>query len=157
MDVNYIGNKIADLRKQKKLTQKELGDMIGVSYGAVSKWERCLNYPDIELLQPLANALDTSVSELMGLQEVASDKVIEEITTISIAEKNAIKIGVRKRSLLMIILSAALMVAELCAYFIASENNLSGGIYGICTLGVFPLYGYIIGSALYSYAKLKSI
>lgn len=139
MDVNYIGNKIADLRKQKKLTQKELGDMIGVSYGAVSKWERCLNYPDIELLQPLANALDTSVSELMGLQEVASDKVIEEITTISIAEKNAIKIGVRKRSLLMIILSAALMVAELCAYFIASENNLSGGIYGICTLGVFPL------------------
>lgn len=157
MDVNYIGNKIADLRKQKKLTQKELGDMIGVSYGAVSKWERCLNYPDIELLQPLANALDTSVSELMGLQEAASDKVIEEITTISIAEKNAIKIGVRKRSLLMIILSAALMVAELCAYFIASENNLSGGIYGICTLGVFPLYGYIIGSALYSYVKLKSI
>lgn len=157
MDVNYIGNKIADLRKQKKLTQKELGDMIGVSYGVVSKWERCLNYPDIELLQPLANALDTSVSELMGLQEVASDKVIEEITTISIAEKNAIKIGVRKRSLLMIILSAALMVAELCAYFIASENNLSGGIYGICTLGVFRLYGYIIGSALYSYAKLKSI
>ena len=157
MDVNYIGNKIADLRKQKKLTQKELGDMIGVSYGAVSKWERCLNYPDIELLQPLANALDTSVSELMGLQEVASDKVIEEITTISIAEKNAIKISVRKRSLLMIILSAALMVAELCAYFIASENNLSGGIYGICTLGLFPLYGYIIGSDLYSYAKLKSI
>lgn len=157
MDVNYIGNKIADLRKQKKLTQKELGDMIGVSYGAVSKWERCLNYPDIELLQPLANALDTSVSELMGLQEAASDKVIEEITTISIAEKNAIKIGVRKRSLLMIILSAALMVAELCAYFIASENNLSGGIYGLCTLGVFPLYGYIIGSALYSYVKLKSI
>ena len=157
MDVNYIGNKIADLRKQKKLTQKELGDMIGVSYGAVSKWERCLNYPDIELLQPLANALDTTVSELMGLKEATSDKVIEEITTISIAEKNEIKIGIRKRSILVIILSAVLMIAELCAYFIASENNLSGGIYGICTLGVFPLYGYIIGSALYSHAKSKSI
>ncbi len=157
MDVNYIGNKIADLRKQKKLTQKELGDMIGVSYGAVSKWERCLNYPDIELLRPLANALDTSVSELMGLQELTSDKVIEEVTTISVTEKNEIKAGIRKRSIIVIVLTVVLMITELCAYFIASENNLSGGIYGICTLGVFPLYGYIIGSALYSYIKSKRI
>ena len=157
MDINYLGNKIADLRKQKKITQKELGDMVGVSYGAVSKWERCLNYPDIELLQPLANALDTSVSELMGLQETVPDKVIEEIAAISIAEKNEIKKGIRTKSLIVIVSSVVLMIAEICAYFIASKHNLSGGLYGICTLGVFPLHGCMIGSALYSFVKSKNI
>ena len=157
MDMNDIGNQIADLRKKKKLTQKELGERIGVSYGAVSKWERGLNYPDIELLQPLANALDTSVSELLGLQDVYQDKVIEEMTAISIAEKNEIKKGIRTRSLSVIIASILLMIAQICASFIASNHNLTGGLFGICTLGVFPFHGYIIGSALYSFVKTKRI
>ena len=46
--------RIADLRKQKKLTQQELADAIGVSFQTISKWETAASMPDITLLPPLA-------------------------------------------------------------------------------------------------------
>ena len=51
-------------RMKKGLTQEKLGEMLGVSSQAVSKWETTGCYPDAELLVPLANALDVSLDAL---------------------------------------------------------------------------------------------
>ncbi len=40
MDIEKVGNQIAELRKNKGLTQSDLGERLGVSFQAVSKWER---------------------------------------------------------------------------------------------------------------------
>lgn len=87
MNQEYTGNKIAEIRKQKGWTQKELAEMMHVSIAAVSKWERGLNYPDLSLMEPLANHLEISVAELLGLEAETPEKVIQSITEISKNEK----------------------------------------------------------------------
>lgn len=63
---HYItGNTIRMLRERKKYTQKELGDLLMVSDKTISKWENGRGYPDISLLQPLANALSVNIAELL--------------------------------------------------------------------------------------------
>ncbi len=59
-----IGDKLKTLRQKAGLTQKELGDILHVSHQAVSKWERNQGYPDPSMFSDIANALNTSVSEL---------------------------------------------------------------------------------------------
>ena len=53
------------IRKEKKMTQAELAEKINVTDKAVSRWERGLGFPDIQTLEPLAQALGISVLELM--------------------------------------------------------------------------------------------
>jgi transcriptional regulator with XRE-family HTH domain len=86
MDKVSIGSNILRLRKEKGMTQEELGVMIGVSGGAVSKWETENSKPDIELLAPLARALNTSLNELLSFKEELSEtevaKIKKELTNI---------------------------------------------------------------------------
>lgn len=64
---NYItGATIKRLRETKRITQNQLGDMIGVGSKAVSKWETAKGLPDITLIEPLSKALGVSVMELMS-------------------------------------------------------------------------------------------
>ena len=66
MDAYVTGTVIKGLREKKVLTQAELADILGVSSKAVSKWETAKGLPDISLIEPLANALSVSVTELMS-------------------------------------------------------------------------------------------
>lgn len=66
MNMQAIGTAIKSIRESKKLTQADLADSIGVTAKAVSKWETGKGLPDVSLWQPLADALDTSVIELMN-------------------------------------------------------------------------------------------
>lgn len=59
-----IGDRIIDLRKQKKLSQGQLAEIVGVSRQAVSKWESGQNSPDTIKLIHLADILDTDVEYL---------------------------------------------------------------------------------------------
>ncbi len=61
-----VGRRIADLRKGRNMTQMELADLMGVSYQAVSNWERGNSMPDISKLGDLASALDVSIDALIG-------------------------------------------------------------------------------------------
>ena len=65
MDSKMVGSQIARLRKEKGLTQNDLGDRLGVSFQAVSKWERGETLPDTAILLDLANALETSVDFIL--------------------------------------------------------------------------------------------
>lgn len=60
-----LGMMIAELRKEKGMTQLELAEKMGVTDKAVSKWERDLSCPDINSLPNLAEILGVSVDELM--------------------------------------------------------------------------------------------
>ena len=66
MDCTSVGGFIAELRKEKGLTQAELAERVGVTGGAVSKWERGLCYPDIETVGRLAEVFGLSVGEMLA-------------------------------------------------------------------------------------------
>lgn len=68
MDAVKTGALIAQARKERELTQKDLAERLHVSAQAVSKWERGLSCPDIGLLEPLAEALGLTVTELLSGQ-----------------------------------------------------------------------------------------
>lgn len=64
-----IGKRIAQLRSLKGLTQTELGERIGVSFQAVSKWERGESLPDISLLPKLSQVLETTIDSILTADE----------------------------------------------------------------------------------------
>lgn len=66
MNQEQIGKFISERRKDKKLTQQELAEKLGVSINAVSKWERGLCLMDMSLLKPLSEILDVSVNEILS-------------------------------------------------------------------------------------------
>lgn len=70
MDRYVTGAVIRRLRERKRITQEELAEMIHVSGKAVSKWETGQGFPDISLLEPLAQALDISVIELLSGEDI---------------------------------------------------------------------------------------
>ena len=61
-----IGECIKKYRKKRGLTQGEVGELLGVSAQAISKWERELGYPDIFLLADISNLIGVSIDELLG-------------------------------------------------------------------------------------------
>ena len=64
MDNIQFGAFVAQLRKERGLTQKELADKLNVTDKAISKWETGKGFPDIKLMEPLAQALGVSLVEL---------------------------------------------------------------------------------------------
>lgn len=65
IDNKKIGTNIAQLRNSKNMTQAELGERIGVSFQAVSKWERGETLPDVSLLPSIADTLETTIDYLL--------------------------------------------------------------------------------------------
>ncbi|MGN0812063.1 MAG: helix-turn-helix domain-containing protein [Candidatus Coproplasma sp.] len=65
METTSIGERIAKLRNNSGLTQKELGDKLNITAQAVSKWENGLSEPDIDTLKKLSAIFNISVSELV--------------------------------------------------------------------------------------------
>lgn len=74
MEAKKFGQFIAGIRKEKKMTQAELAGKIHVTDKAISRWERGLGFPDIQILEPLAQALGISVLELMRSERQETEK-----------------------------------------------------------------------------------
>ena len=62
-----ICEKIKKYRKEKRITQAEFGEILGVSAQAVSKWESELCYPDITFLPDIAKILGCVIDDLFAV------------------------------------------------------------------------------------------
>ncbi len=78
--MTQIHLRIADLRRQKKVTQQELADRVGVSYQTVSRWETGAGEPELSLLAALAEYFQVSVDQLLGLTPLAGETYVPERT-----------------------------------------------------------------------------
>ena len=74
MDNKRTGTLIAARRQELGLTQKQLAERLNVSDRAVSKWERGAGFPDVSLLEPLADALGLSILELIHGERMAPEE-----------------------------------------------------------------------------------
>ena len=71
-----IGEKIAELRKNRKMTQEELANVIGVSSQSISKWENNTTMPDILLLPIIAEIFEVTLDELFSIEREPKTKFI---------------------------------------------------------------------------------
>ncbi len=74
-----IGENLKRLRREKDLTQEELAAHLGVSFQAISKWERGESYPDITILPALSNYFKITIDELVGMDEIKRTEEYENI------------------------------------------------------------------------------
>lgn len=77
-DMRKIGKRISELRRSKDITQTALADMMGISFQAVSNWERRESMPDISKLGDLSRIFGVSIDEILCNPRAA--KIVEEIS-----------------------------------------------------------------------------
>lgn len=84
-----IGEKIAELRKDRKMTQEELANMIGVSSQSVSKWENSVTMPDVALLPVISGIFEVTIDELFSI-DTKGKKTAAPIEETPLAVYNAV-------------------------------------------------------------------
>ena len=123
MDQVKIGKFIAECRKEKGLTQRELADILGISDKTVSKWERGNGLPDVSLMLPLCNLLGISVNELLSgicLDQNSYQQKAEENFMSLIKEKQEAK----KKIILEIVIGLGTILPAFAMYMLAGLLTL---------------------------------
>ena len=75
MNMYITGTTIRDLRERKNMTQLQVAEALGVSDKTVSKWENAKGYPDITLIEPIANVFVVSLPELLSGNQIQNANV----------------------------------------------------------------------------------
>ena len=134
MDAKQVGKKIAQLRKENNMTQKELASKLNVIDKTISRWECGYGLPDLAIIPQIAAIFNTSIEELLGTGsedseilkdvETAQKQELESINEVSLLEngKRNVKLLFPKHILLISILSIILVL--LCIFIpIALRND----------------------------------
>lgn len=122
MNQEKIGKFLAQLRKEKNITQQELANKLGVTDKAISKWEngRCLM--DISLLKPVSEILNVSVIEIINGEKIETDNVYTKSnelveSTLSYAERK-----IRKNKIQAVLTSLVIFIIVLMIGFISYKG-----------------------------------
>lgn len=110
MNQEKIGKYISEKRKEKKLTQEELAERLGVSDRAVSNWENGKNMPDLSLFKPLCNELGITINNLMSGEDVNDNKYIESLENNIIDIVNVSNKKKKKRTIMIITIFYLLII-----------------------------------------------
>ena len=142
MDTKEFGAFIAQERKARGMTQKELADKINVTDKAVSRWENGHGYPDIETLEDLSGALGISLLELMHSRRQEEITVSVEEASRTISETIKINIDDRKkeRKITALIFASSMAILLLISVF----KNLAPVVWIAEAVGII----YLIASVL---------
>lgn len=115
-----LNENIKSLRKNKGLTQEEVANRLNVARQTVSKWEKGLSVPDAEMLQKIADVLESDVSQLLGTpikQNENEDAIAEQLSRINeqlvVKNNRSRKIWKAVGIILAIIIAGQLLLAAL--------------------------------------------
>ena len=114
MDQEKIGKFIAELRKEKNITQEQLAEKLGVTSKSISRWENGKTMPDYTLLKDLCNELDININELLSGEKIKENDYINK------SEENLIKLRkqIDKRKKLLTIISYIFMAIIIIAFIL---------------------------------------
>ena len=138
---------VAELRKKKNLTQKELAEKLYVSDKTVSKWERGLSMPNVVLLIPIADVLGVTVTELLRGEKIDTQKNIDTkeveklvVGSLDMAIRNSIHQH-RKNWILAYLLCFFISIAEIIMLVVSGNSltEMKGDI--LLVTGLMLLFG----------------
>lgn len=153
MDQEKIGKFIAESRKNKKLTQLELAEKLGVTDRSVSKWENAKCLPDVSLYKPLCKILGISINELLYGEKISKEnyqEILEENILNTIAYTNKKINDTHNRiGIFVLILGISITITALTIF--PSESSWSS-IYSVFGL-IIALIGFSRFTRKLSYPK----
>ena len=116
MDQVKIGSFIAKKRKEKGLTQNQLGELLGVSGKTISRWETAKYMPDLSMLIPLSECLGIGVHELLKGEEI--ENVQDDSARLTLEYSNYINIHKQKYKTMKCIIYLLLLFVQffICRY-----------------------------------------
>lgn len=145
MDQVKIGKFIAELRKEKNMTQQQLGDKIGVSFKTISKWENGRGMPELSLLKPLSEELGVTINEILSGERIQSERYLNKleenmINTIEYSEEQKEK---RNKVIGIVLLIVGFLITLTAISIFPSESSWSS---------IYSVVGTIV--ALIGFSKL---
>lgn len=127
MNLQKVGKFIAKMRKKVGMTQSDLGEALGVSGKAVSKWERGLNAPDIQVLVELAKLLNVTATEILVGEKIDNDITTEAANEIAISSINTYNNYSKKKytKIILVLVSIIILILTVFSttYFITNYNK----------------------------------
>lgn len=139
-----IGRFIAECRKEKKLTQVQLAEMLNITDKAVSKWERGIAMPDSSIMLELCEILGISVNELLNGEKINmdNDKKNEELLLEMAKELEKKNKTIWRSMWVLMIVSITALLASLfvAAFFIPAGVWQLVTIIGACILFLIPCF-----------------
>ena len=147
MEAKKFGKFISEIRKERKMTQADLAAEIHVTDKAVSRWERGLGFPDIQTIEPLAQALGISVLELMRSEQQEQNEL--QYTKEEVAEilQSAGDISTHQRqweknaNLIAVIFGMGIAIAAWAAGIASLGGGLIlGGLVGTLAVSLWYLF-----------------
>lgn len=120
MDASKTGAFIAQLRKEKGYTQKELAEKLNVSDKAISRWETGKGFPETTLLKPISDELSVSISELLSGERIPEETIKEKTDHVIVASMQDSK---KKLTGLKLICIGLAILIVVCLLFILLPGN----------------------------------
>ena len=148
MDNQKFGSFVSMLRKEKGWTQLELAEKLNVTDKAVSKWERGLGFPDIKLIEPLAETLDVSLLEIMRSERMTDTNVSTANATEAIT--NVIDVveyqrKIERRNIIIVSISIAVLVMTV---FLIDTMEIEGFIMACLPIIMVGIGVFLIALSL---------
>ena len=143
MDQIKIGKFIADERKRKGYTQKQLSGKLEISDKTISKWERGNGFPEVSLLLPLCNELEITVNELLSGERVSEEDYRKK------AEENMVNLvreaqESKKKIILSAIVAGLTIIAALPLFMISGMLEMENWLrVTIIIIGGVVVFGGI--------------
>lgn len=147
MDAEKFGSFVQQRRKELGLTQSALAEKLYVTPKAVSRWERGVGFPDIKLLQPLADALEITIVELMHSEKIEKELTREEASTLvteTVVQMEKQRKMTWKRKLLLYIGYVLIFAAYMVVHGVAQMRMLEPWWLGIPLIFI-SIYGLQYG------------
>lgn len=121
MDKKKTGNLIKEARVKKNYTQSELGDLLGVSNKAVSRWENGDSFPDVGILENLAAVLDVRIQDIVtGDTEIHDESVVAAVVRVAKLQQ----IEKKRKSIRSSVLFVALLCCIISGYSALGNNSI---------------------------------
>lgn len=130
MTKERLGAFIAESRRDQNMTQRDLAERLHITDKAVSKWERGLSYPDVTLLEPLAEVFGLGVEELVACrraEEKKEEQSVKNILEISRENRQSDqrKMAVRAALSALVMVGLALLVVWYSVTFVHEQRESS--------------------------------
>ena len=141
MNQEKIGKFIAECRKNKKMTQTELAEKLGVTDKSIGNWENGRNMPDLSLFKPLCDELDITINEFLSGVKIKKEKYQErfEENIINTIDYSTKKINISNNTLGTVLIVLGILLS-LTAMTIFPSDSSWGSIYSVIG-GLISLVG----------------
>lgn len=149
MDALETGKRIQQRRKQHGWTQKELAQRLCVSDKAVSKWERGLNFPDMALLKPLAEVLETTVTELLGIEKEQPAHTVELVAEVAAKETGRLRNEIRNRSAICLMMGIIWFVSQIVLSICLHQRGIDDRGLHMLSGGMTAFSGTLVGNSIW--------